>query len=321
MKAYIIRRLLIALPLLLAISFITFLFIQIAPGDYFDTLRLNPQISEETIKLYEAQYHFNEPVLIQYFWWLKNLLKFDLGYSFTQKNSVVSVIKSRLANTLILSLASLIFTWLIAIPLGIYCAVKQYRWPDKIFSGLSFFGLSIPSFFLAIILLYLASITGILPLGGMRSAGFEGLSWVGKILDILKHLIIPTIVVSLAAIASLQRIMRANTLEILRQRYILTARAKGLPETRILYRHVLRNALNPLVTIFGYHLSDILSGAALTEIICNWPGLGSVMLAAVRSQDMFLVMGTMLIGALLLILSNLLADILLAWLDPRIRYE
>jgi len=321
MKAYIIRRLFISIPLLLAISFITFLFIQLAPGNYFDTLRLNPQISEQTIKLYESQYHLNAPWIVQYFWWLKNLLRLDFGYSFTQKNPVLSVIRTRLSNTLLLSVTSLIFTWLISIPLGIFCAVKQYRAWDKIFSGLSFVGLSIPSFFLAIILLFLASASGVLPSGGMRSANFEELSSFLKILDILRHLIIPTIVVSLGAIASLQRIMRGNMLEVLRQRYILTARAKGLPESRVLYTHALKNAINPLITIFGYHLSDILSGAALTEIICNWPGLGSVMLTAVRSQDIFLVMGAMLISGVMLILGNLLADILLTWFDPRIRYE
>lgn len=321
MRTYIIRRILVSIPLLLAISFVTFLFIQLAPGDYFDTLRLNPQISPETIKLYEAQYHLDKPWIVQYFYWLKNVLRLDFGYSFTQKNPVTKVIKSRIGNTLLLSLSGLFFTWLIAIPLGIFCAVRQYRFWDKLFSGFSFIGLSIPSFFLAILLLFFASITGILPTGGIRSANFEELNLFMKIIDILKHLIIPTIVVSLGAIASLQRIMRGNMLEVLRQRYILTARAKGLPEGRILYVHALKNAINPLVTIFGYHLSDILSGVALTEIICNWPGLGSIVLTAVRSQDIFLVMGAMVMSGIMLITGNLIADILLAWLDPRIRYE
>ncbi|MCM8793274.1 MAG: ABC transporter permease [Candidatus Omnitrophica bacterium] len=321
MKAYIFRRLIISLPLLVAISFITFLFIQLAPGDYFDTLRLNPQISPETIKLYESQYHLDKPWIIQYLYWLKNILRLDLGYSFTQKNLVSKVIKSRLGNTLLLSLSSLLFTWFIAIPLGIFCAVKQYRFWDKLFSGLSFVGLSLPSFFLAILLLFFASASGLLPTGGMRSANFEELNISMKILDILRHLLIPTVVVSLGVISSLQRIMRGNMLEVLRQRYILTARAKGLPERRILYIHALKNAINPLITIFGYHLSDILSGAALTEIICNWPGLGSVMLTAVRGQDIYLVMGTMLMGGIMLIVGNLIADILLAISDPRIRYD
>jgi len=321
MKAYILRRFIISIPLLLAISFITFLFLQLAPGDYFDILKLNPQISEETIRLYESQYHLDKPWIIQYLYWLRNLLKLDLGYSFTQKNPVLSVIRSRLINTLLLSISSLFFTWLVAIPLGIFCAVKQYRIFDKIFSGVSFIGLSIPSFFLAILLLFLASLTGILPIGGMRSANFEDFIFFGKILDILRHLLIPTIVVSLGAVSTLMRIMRGNMLEVLRQRYILYSRAKGLPENRILYIHALKNAINPLITIFGYHLSDILSGAALTEIICNWPGLGSIMLTAVRSQDIFLVMGAMLISGVMLIFGNLVADILLAWFDPRIRYE
>lgn len=321
MKVYILRRLVISIPLLMAISFVTFLFIQLAPGDYFDTLKLNPQISPETIKLYEKKYHFDKPWIIQYFYWLKNILKLDLGYSFSQMNPVTKVIKSRLLNTLLLSVSSLLFTWVIAIPLGIFCAVKQYRLWDKLFSGFSFVGLSIPSFFLAILLLFFTSVTGILPTGGMRSPNFEELSFFMKIADILKHLIIPTIVISFGAMASLQRIMRGNMLEVLRQRYILTARAKGLPETRILYIHAFKNAINPLITIFGYHLSDILSGAALTEIICNWPGLGSVMLTAVRNQDIYLVMGAMLISGIMLIVGNLIADILLARLDPRIHYE
>ncbi|MCM8783398.1 MAG: ABC transporter permease [Candidatus Omnitrophica bacterium] len=321
MRTYILRRLLISFPLLLAISFITFLFIQLAPGDYFDTLRLNPQISPETIRMYEVQYQLDKPWIIQYLCWLKNILKLDLGYSFTQKNPVTKVIKSRIGNTLLLSFSSLLFTWLIAIPLGIFCAIKQYRFWDRLFSAFSFIGLSIPSFFLAILLLFIASLTGIFPTGGMRSANFEEFNFFIKIIDILKHLAIPTIVVSLGAIASLQRIMRGNMLEVLRQRYILTARAKGLPERRVLYTHALKNAINPLITIFGYHLSDILSGAALTEIICNWPGLGSVMLSAVRSQDIYLVMGTMLISGVMLIIGNLVADVLLAWFDPRIRYE
>jgi len=147
------------------------------------------------------------------------------------------------------------------------------------------------------------------------------LDFFGKALDVLKHLIIPTIVVSLAAIAGLQRIMRGNLLDVLRQQYILAARAKGLPENRVIYVHALRNAINPLVTIFGYHLSDLLSGEALTEIICNWPGIGSVMLTAVRAQDIYLVMASMLIGAVLLLAGNLLSDCLLAWVDPRIRYD
>ena len=321
MKAYILRRIIIAIPLLLAMSFVTFLFIHLAPGNFFDSLRLNPQISEETISKYQAQYHLDMPVIVQYIYWLKNILRLDLGYSFFYNCPVSKVIFSRLFNTIILSISSLLLTWLVAIPLGIYAALKHNRFIDRLFSVFSLFGLSMPGFFFALILLYLASLTGWLPLGGMRSTNFDSLSSLAKAFDILRHLILPATVISIASIGSLQRIMRANLLEVLRQQYVLSARAKGLPESLVIYRHALRNAINPLITIFGYELSGLLSGAALIEIVFNWPGLGMVMLTAVRAQDLFLVMAGMLLGGVLLLFGNLAADILLAWSDPRIRYE
>jgi peptide/nickel transport system permease protein len=171
------------------------------------------------------------------------------------------------------------------------------------------------------VLLYAASQTGWLPLGGMHSARYEDMTALGQFLDLLQHLVIPATVISLASIASLQRIMRGNFLDVLRQQYILTARAKGLPENVVIYKHALRNAINPLITMFGYSLSGLLGGAALIEIICNWPGLGSLMLTAVRSKDVYLVMASMLMGGVLLLLGNLIADLLLALSDPRIRYE
>jgi len=321
MIGYVLRRILIAIPLLLVISLLAFVLIHLAPGNFFDSLRMEPQISEATIARYENLYHLNSPVLVQYGYWLKRLLRLDLGYSFFYNSPVAKIILSRLFNTFILSLSGLLLTWLVAIPLGIVAAVNRNRFLDRLISGFSFAGLSIPNFFLALLLLYLASNLQILPLGGMHSANFDALNWGEKIIDIVRHLVIPTLVISFAAIAGLQRIMRGNLLETLRQQYILTARAKGLPENRVVYLHALRNAINPLVTIFGYHLSDLLSGEALVEIICNWPGLGSVMLTAVRAQDIYLVMASMLMGGILLLAGNLLADILLAYVDPRIRYE
>lgn len=321
MLNYIIRRILISIPLLFAISLLTFILIQATPGSFFDTLKLNPQVSSETIARYENLYHLDKPLAQQYLYWIWNLLHLDFGYSFFYNCPVSKVIGGRLWNTFILSLASLILTWSVAIPLGIWAAVRRNRFIDRFLSFCSFAGLSMPSFFLAMILLFIASYFHILPLGGMRSANFDDLDITGKIIDILKHLVIPTFVISLASIAALQRLMRGNMLEVLRQQYILAARAKGLPESRVIYRHALRNAINPLVTIFGYHLSDLLSGVALIEIICNWPGLGAVMLTAVRAKDIYLVMASMLIGGILLLMGNLLADILLAWVDPRIRYD
>ena len=321
MTKYIFRRVLVAIPLLFAMSLLTFLLMQLTPGNFFDSLKLNPQISPETIARYEQMYHLDRPVLEQYFHWVGNIFRLELGYSFFYNVPVATLLASRLWNTFILSLASLIFTWAVAIPLGVWAALNRNRLSERLLSLFSFASLSIPSFFLAMLLLYAASQWGILPLGGMRSAAFDDLSAIGKILDLGKHLIIPTLVISLGSIAALQRIMRGNMLDVLRQQYILSARAKGLPESRVIYSHALRNAVNPLITLFGYELSGLLGGAALTEIICNWPGVGSMMLTAVRAKDVYLVMSSMLMGGILLLIGNLIADILLAWSDPRIRYD
>jgi peptide/nickel transport system permease protein len=322
MSAYIIRRLLTLLPLLLVMSFVAFMFIQLAPGDYFATLRMNPQISDETIKRLQAQYHMDKPALVQYAYWLRNLTRFDLGYSISQKQPVLGVIGSRLVNTLLLSITAIFVTWLVAIPIGIYCAVHQYSIGDKFFSALAFVGMSLPGFFLALLMLYfLGSELGLLPIGGLKSSNYDQLSAIAKVGDVALHLVIPTTVLSIGGLASLQRIMRGNMLEVLRMQYITTARAKGLPEGRVIYKHALRNAINPMVTIFGFELSSLLSGAALLEIVCGYPGLGQVMLEAVRSQDLFLVMGSMLIGGLLLVMGNLVADVLLAVVDPQVSYQ
>lgn len=331
MVTYLCRRILISIPLLLGISFITFLFIHLVPGNYFDRMRMDPLISEETIKKIQAEYHLDKNVVVQYGYWLRNLARLDLGYSFEQKQPVARILKGRFLNTLLLSLSALIFTWAVAVPIGIYCAVKQYSFLDKVFSFFSFIGMSLPNFFFAMLLLFAASMTfnlsetnplyGILPLGGIRSADYESMSWPGKIADLAKHLVIPTLVIGTGAIASLQRITRGNMLEVLRAQYIVTARSKGLPENRVIYRHALRNAINPLITILGGELSGLLSGAALTEIICNWPGLGSIMLTAVRSQDLFLVMGDVMVGGVMLIGGYLISDVLLAVADPTITYK
>jgi peptide/nickel transport system permease protein len=325
MLTYILRRLIVMVPLLLVMSFITFMFIRMAPGDVLAEYRMNPQMSQVMVHQMEVKFHFDKPAAVQYFYWLRNLLRLDFGYSFSKKMDVAVVVRSRLFNTLILAVFSVLITWTVAIPVGIFCAVKQYSVADRIFSFIAFLGMSLPTFFLALLLLYVFSLLealpliGRLPIGGMTSAGFDRMGLMEKALDIGKHLIIPATVLGVTAIASMQRIMRGNLLEELKAQYVVTARAKGLPENRVIYRHALRNAINPLITIFGYEFSALLSGAALTEIITNWPGLGMVMLEAVRSQDLFLVMGNMLISGTLLIVGNLISDVLLALSDPRIK--
>ena len=232
------------------------------------------------------------------------------------------MIGQRIPNTLLLSGISTVIAWLIALPIGIHSAVKQYSWSDRVLTFFTFVGVSIPNWFLGLLLLYVVTNMGWgLPIGGMTSVGFESFTTAQKVADVAKHMAIPVLVLSTGIMASLMRYMRSNVLEVLRQDFITTARAKGLKERVVIYKHAVRNAVNPLITLFGFQLGSILSGAALTEIVMNWPGIGSLMLTAVRGLDYYLVMGNLVIGGVMLIVGNLVADVLLAVSDPRIRFE
>jgi peptide/nickel transport system permease protein len=325
MRDELIRRTLISIPQLLLISFITFLLIDLAPGDVLARYRFDPRIRPETVQQIEAKFHFDKPIIVQYGHWLVRLLHFDLGYSFSRDAPVANVIGERLFNTFLLSFFSILFTWLIAVPLGVYAAVRQYSIGDRIMSFISYFGMSLPTFFLALVLMFIVfqfrdiPVIGAIPIGGMISSGYENMSFIQKMGDRAAHLVLPVFVLTISALAGLQRISRGNMLEELRKQYITTARAKGLPENKVVYKHALRNAINPLITLFGLEFSALLSGAALLENVINWPGLGKLMLEAVRSQDTFLVMGSMLMGGIMLIVGNIIADILLAIADPRVR--
>ena len=321
MATHILRRILIAVPLLLAMTFVTFIFMTVVyKGDPLANERLNPTTSKETIERYRKLMHLDQPPMTRYFLWLGDICQGKLGYSFYQKQEVWSIIRSRIGPTLLLSISAMLCAWMFAVPLGIHCAVHQGTWRDRLLSFLAFVGMSVPGFFLALLLLWSISIVGILPLGGYQSSGYESLPFYAKLADVAWHLVLPTFILGFGAYGGLQRIMRGNMLEVLRSQYITTARAKGLSERRVVYWHALRTAINPMITIFGYELSGVLSGAALMEIVINWPGLGNLMLTAVRTQDQALVMGNMLISGVLLILGNLVADILLAVSDPRISY-
>jgi peptide/nickel transport system permease protein len=322
MWRFIVKRILTAIPMLLGIALLTFALMGGTPGSYLDSMRLDPQFSEETIANYERMYGLDKAWWVQFLSWIKNIFRLEFGYSFHFNIPVSKIIAGRLLNTFILSFASFLITWSIAIPLGIWAALNRNRFIDRFIQFFSYISLSLPSFFLVMIFLFFASqMPGVLPLGGMVSPNFEDMNIFGKVFDILRHLAIPAVALSIGSVAGLQRIMRGNMLEALGQKYILTARAKGLPENRVVYHHALRNAVNPLITLLCYQFSSLLSGAALTEIICSWPGLGSLMLTAVRSKDIYLVMASMLMGGVLFIIGNLLADIALAKVDPRIRYD
>lgn len=322
MGAYIIRRLLIALGMLLAASVLGFGIMKLTPGDYFSQLAMDPRNPQEMIRQERERRQLDKPEPVQYVYWLERFVRADLGESFKYRVPVWHVISSRLRNTVLLNVVTIVLTWAVAIPLGIYASIHQYRWSDKLLSGLSFVGMSLPGFFMALILMWVfAGRLNWLPAGGLESVGHDGLSPLGKLVDWALHLVIPVTVLVFGALAGLQRITRGNMLEVLRQQYITTARAKGLPENRVIYRHALRNAINPLITIFGYEFAALFGGAALLEIILNYPGMGQLMLEALRAKDEPLVMAVFMLGAVMLLLGNLLADVLLAVADPRISYS
>lgn len=322
MLTYIARRLLQVIPLLVIISMVSFFIMQLTPGDYLETLKMNPDISEELINDLKIKYGLDKNPVEQYFRWLWRVLHLDFGRSFKWNAPVTDVIGSRLLNTLILSLAAMVISWGIAIPIGVHSAVKKYSWSDNILGIFAFIGLSIPNFFFALLLLFLIVKFNLnLPIGGMTSVDYEWLSPWAKIIDILKHLLVPAIVLGTASVAGLMRQMRGQMIDVMREDYIRTARAKGLKEKKVIYKHAFRNAINPLITIFGFQLSGLLSGAALTEIVTAWPGMGRMMLEAVRAKDIYLVMAGLMMGSILLVIGNLVADILLSVVDPRIRYD
>lgn len=320
---YVMKRLLQGLLTLLLASALSFLIIQFAPGDYLDTLRQNPKISPERIEELKQQFGLDQPGYIQYWRWLGRVVtQFDFGTSFVYFRPVSELLVERMVATLLLAISSIIVTWAIAIPLGILAAVKQNRATDRVLQVMSYTGQGFPSFITALLLLFLAqNLSPLFPVGGMTSINHADLSPIGKVLDIAWHMILPTIALSITSFAGLQRITRGQLLEVLRQDYIQTARAKGLPENRVLYIHALRNAINPLITILGFEFASLLSGAFIAEYFFNWPGLGRLILQAVTAQDIYLVMASLMMGALMLILGNLLADLLLRVVDPRIRLE
>ena len=320
---YVIKRLLQALLTLFLASALSFFIMQLAPGDYVSSLEANPKISKERIDELRRQFGLDKSWLEQFGLWLWNILtRGDFGTSFSYNRSVASLLWERVPATLLMAIASLIVTWAIAIPLGITAAVKQNRAYDRILQVLSYLGQGFPSFIAALFLLFFAQITTpLFPVGGMTSIYHSDLSPIGKIIDIGWHLILPTIALSITGFAGLQRITRGEMLDVLRQDYIQTARAKGLPENRVIYVHALRNAVNPLITLLGFELASLLSGAFITEQFFNWPGLGKLTLQALFNLDVPLAMASLVMGAVLLIVGNLVADLMLKAADPRIRLE
>ncbi|MCR5266819.1 MAG: ABC transporter permease [Cyanobacteria bacterium RUI128] len=315
---FIFKRILQTIPLLVIVSLISFFIIRLSPVDPLAELRLNPSISQETLQKEQKRLGLDKPIIVQYGLWASSFVRGDLGV--TSSGEKVSVkLGERIPNTLILTLIVIFMTWSVGVPLGILGAIYNKSKLDRLLTILSSIGMAIPSFFFAILLLIFAVKSGWFPVGGLTSYNFSDLNFFGKIADVSKHLILPVTVLFTLSLAGLQRQMRANMLDVLDSDYIKFARAKGLSETKIIFKHALRNAINPMITLLGFEFAGLLSGAALTEYVFQYPGLGRLILEAVMKSDINLVMASLMIGSIMLVLGNLIADILLIITDPRVR--
>jgi len=292
----------------------------LAPVDPLAELKLNPAISKETIEHETRRLGLDKPIWIQYGLWAKSFIKGDMGTSVTGER-VADKIRERALNTLLLSLNVIFWTWLLGIPIGIIAALNYRTVFDRVLTLLSSVGMAIPSFFFAILLLIFAQKTGWFPIGGLTSANFYSMTISQKIFDVIHHLILPTVVLATISLAGLARQMRANLLDVLDSDYVKFARAKGLSNFKVIVKHALRNAINPLVTLLGFEFAALLSGAALTEYVFQYPGLGRLILEAVLKTDINLVMASLMIGSILLVAGNMLADILLKFVDPRVKIQ
>jgi peptide/nickel transport system permease protein len=316
---YLARRLVRALLLLIGVSALCFLFTEMAPGSFFDEMRLNPQISPETISALRSHYGLDQPLLVRYARWMKSLLRADLGYSIAYNRPVGPLLWSRAKNTLLLTTTALVLTWVISVPLGVWAASRRGGVLDKAVTLASSFVVSVPDLVIAMALLAIAVRWRILRVGGMMSADFESFSSWAKFEDILVHLALPTIILVLSETAVIVRHVRSSVLEVLGAPYVEAARGFGTSPTRLLFRHVLPVAANPAISLLGFSLAGLVSGSLMVEFVCGWPGLGPLILEATLSRDLYLVIGGIMFSALFMVGGNLAADVMLVAFDPRIR--
>jgi len=321
---YILRRLFFMIPLLIGITIICFGVIHLAPGSPTDLqTQMNPRASAEAKERLRALYDLDKPIYQQYFSWVRKLAVLDLGKSFSPDNRpVADKILERLPITLFINVLSLGLIIVIAIPIGVLAAVHQNSLFDKVTAVLVFIGFAMPTFWLALLLMILFGVhLGWLPISGIRSLNYEYLPPFSAFIDLLKHLILPVLLSAFGGLAGLSRYMRANMLEVIRQDYITTARAKGLSERVVIYKHALRNALLPVITILGLSIPGLIGGSVIFETIFAIPGMGQLFYMAVMSRDYPVVMGILVIGAILTLVGNLIADVSYAVADPRIRIQ
>jgi peptide/nickel transport system permease protein len=327
MTGYILRRILLAIPTLVAISVLSFLIIQLPPGDFLDQkiAQLEQQYHDSSsiaqANALRHRYGLDKPLWQRYFHWVGGFLHGDFGESFRYEREVKDLIWERLGLTLLLSLGSLAFVYLMAIPLGIYSATHRYSWSDNLLTLVAFVGMSLPGFLITLAIIVIVYQVAGVPLFGLFSPYYETANWSwGKFCDLLQHLWVPIVVISINGVAGLMRVMRANLLEVLGEPFVRTARAKGLKETTVVVKHAARIAINPLISILGMSLPDILSGETIISIVLGLPTVGPLLLQSLQDQDMYLAGTLIIFMSTMLIIGNLLADVALAWTDPRIRY-
>lgn len=327
MAGYILRRILYMIPTLVIISMLSFTVIQLPPGDYLTTkmAQLSAQDELVNLDLLEAlreEYGLDQPIYVQYGKWVWNMLHGDLGYSWEWQQPVEEVIGERLLLTMVISFSSVFLVYLLAIPFGVFSATHKYSWSDYLITFIAFVGLALPNFLLALLLLFLGYVFFDTSLVGLFSAEFANAPWSwARVLDLLKHLWIPVLVIGTTSTAGRMRIMRGNLLDELNKPYVMTARAKGLSETKLLWKYPVRMALNPLISGLSVLLPHLVSGATITAVVLGLPTTGPMLLGALRSQDVYLAGAFILFLSILTLISTLLSDILLAWVDPRIRFE
>lgn len=328
MAQFVIRRLLLMLPTLFAISIVSFIIIQLPPGDFLTSYIANlagsgETVQQEVIDALNQRFGLDQPIYVQYFKWISNIItKGDFGQSFQWNRPVDTLIWDRMWLTVVLSVATLLFTWIIAFPIGVFSAVRQYSAGDYVATFFGFLGLAVPDFLLALVLMYIAFKYFNQSVGGLFSPEYQDAPWsMGKFLDLLSHLWIPMLILGTSGTASLIRVMRANLLDELRKPYVRTARAKGLPEWKVIVKYPVRVALNPFVSTAGWLLPGLVSGSIIVAVVLSLPTTGPLLLSALTSQDMYLAGAFILLLSVLTLFGTLLSDILLAWLDPRIRYE
>ena len=327
MLSYLVRRIMIMIPTLLAISFIIFVIIQLPPGDYLETYMAELQaqgeaVDPQKIEFLRQQYGLDKPFMEQYALWVIGMLQGDFGFSFEYQLPVSEVIGDRVYLSMLVSFATIIFTWVVAFPIGVYSAVRQYSVGDYIASFIGFLGLATPNFLLALILLYLANTYFGTQIGGLMDDQYIDAPWSwGKLVSVLEHLWVPVVVIGTSGTAGMIRRLRANLLDELQKQYVTTARAKGLSSGRALFKYPLRIALNPFIADIGNILPQIVSGAAIVSIVLGLPTTGPMLIRALQSQDMYLAGSFLMFLSLLTVIGMFLSDLALAALDPRIRLE